>query len=64
MQNLGVIPFIKQQNNTVKQWKTMKNEMESYATYLFLVELLFFQALGMKATQLNQKQIVFSLFNC
>ena len=42
----------------------MKNEMESYATYLFLVELLFFQALGMKATQLNQKQIVFSLFNC
>jgi len=33
--------------------------MESYATYLFLVELLFFQALDMKTTQLNQKQTVF-----
>ena len=41
MQIFRVIPFIKLQNDTettVKWWKTMKNEMESY-TYLFLVEL-------------------------
>ena len=33
------IPFAKLQNNTTaKRWKRMKNETESLATYLFLVE--------------------------
>ena len=29
MRILGAIPFIKLQNDTVKPWKTTKNEMES-----------------------------------
>ena len=42
LQIFGVIPFVKLQNNTkttVKRLKTMKFEMRSEITYLFLVEL-------------------------
>ena len=43
-----VIPFVKLQNDlTVKQLKTMKNEMRSKVTYLFWLNyVVFYPVLG------------------
>ena len=59
----GLCPFIKLQNGTsttIKRLKTMKNEMESKSTYLFLVEqAAFFQALDI--AQPPKRQVLFTL---